>query len=88
MPITSVTPNPKLFQRQKTHEAGKKKAHAFTGLSNYILSEIDSGDENEKPTYLTESSHSNSHSSNNSSDGSVGPLGQGVLMSQQAKAAC
>ena len=63
----------------------------FAGLSNYILSEIDSsGDENNKRNYLTESSSPNSHSdSNDSSDGSfVGQLGQGVLMSQAANQAC
>ena len=54
------------------------KASEFVGLSNYILSEIDSsGDEKNKRNYLTESSSANSHSdSNESSDGSfVGQLG-------------
>ena len=85
MPITSITPNPKLFQKsQSIREVvranganGKSKktglrGNEFAGLSNYILSEIDSsGDEDNKRNHLTESSFSNSHSDgNDSSEGS------------------
>ena len=77
------------MQKPKTNGP---KGNEFAGLSNYILSEIDSsGDEkNNKRNYLTDSSSANSHSdSNDSSDGSfVGQLGQGVLMSKVANQAC
>ena len=95
-----MTPNPKIFQkssgmRAHAHAGNTKskknglKENKFAGLSNYILSEIDSsGDENNKRNYLTESSFSNSHSSGSSDGSYTGQLGQGVLMSQAANKAC
>ena len=69
----------------KINKNSLPRGNEFAGLSNYILSEIDSsGDENNKRNYLTESSFSNSDSNDSSENSFVGQLPQGILMSKAA----